>query len=582
MGIEIIHIHPLFDSLDGRLSVRKKDFFVKGGAAICTRYGEVLLNQNILLEPEQWAYAIAHCRLHYSFGHFDLAKYPFSTDQMNYYLWNKACDLYIAKFLQDMKFGKPLDDISIDTMLGSTADEGKIYQYLIKNHSEHVSVGGTNGAGMDCIGLEVPMTYPNDKNPAIERFAYALAYSVSKTVGIAGGHSMLSDKPLTIIQQAASWFISAYPLLGALAAGFKLIEDYKECQNADIQIAAINVTDRKIYCNPSLKLKKEEWKFILAHEFLHAGLQHHERRQGRDFYLWNIACDFTINGWLKEMGVGELPEIGVLYDETLKGLSAEDIYDRIINEGKRYIRLDTFRGYGQGDILDGSVNGKNPNTTLDDFCKNALAQGLEFHISNGRGYLPAGLIEEIRALAMPPIRWDIELARWFDGFFGSIEKKRSYARPSRRQASSPDIPRPRYVIDEALSEGRTFGVVLDTSGSMDVKLLGKALGAIASYAASKEVPFVRVIFCDADAYDVGYLAPEEIAGRIKVKGRGGTVLQPAIHQLENAKDFPKNGPILVITDGFCDKLTIHREHAFLLPKGRSLPFQAKGKVFRFD
>ena len=28
--------------------------------------------------------------------------------------------------------------------------------------------------------------------------------------------------------------------------------------------------------------------------------------------------------------------------------------------------------------------------------------------------LPAGLIEEIRALAMPPIPWDVKLARWFD------------------------------------------------------------------------------------------------------------------------------------------------------------------------
>lgn len=66
-----------------------------------------------------------------------------------------------------------------------------------------------------------------------------------------------------------------------------------------------------------------------------------------------------------------------------------------------------------------------------------------------------------------------------------------------------------------------FGVVVDTSGSMSPELLGMALGSIASYGAAREVPLVRVIFCDARAYDAGYLAPEEIAGRVQVKGRGG-------------------------------------------------------------
>lgn len=98
---------------------------------------------------------------------------------------------------------------------------------------------------------------------------------------------------------------------------------------------------------------------------------------------------------------------------------------------------------------------------------------------------------------------------------------RTYARPSRRQGATPDIPRPRYVERDAFGEGRTFGVVVDTSGSMSPELLGMALGSIASYGAAREVPLVRVIFCDARAYDAGYLAPEEIAERVQVKGRGG-------------------------------------------------------------
>ena len=128
-----------------------------------------------------------------------------------------------------------------------------------------------------------------------------------------------------------------------------------------------------------------------------------------------------------------------------------------------------------------------------------------------------------------------------------MEKVRSYARPSRRQSSTPDIPRPRWIPAAGSEEGRTYGVILDTSGSMDRSLLAKALGTIASYSISRDVPFVRVVFCDAATYDQGYMAPEAIAHSVKVKGRGGTILQPGIDLLEKAEDFPKSGPLLIIT-----------------------------------
>jgi predicted metal-dependent peptidase len=122
--------------------------------------------------------------------------------------------------------------------------------------------------------------------------------------------------------------------------------------------------------------------------------------------------------------------------------------------------------------------------------------------------------------------------------------------------------------------------VLDTSGSMDRSLLGKALGAIASYAVAHDVPAVRVVFCDAAPYDQGFLDPAGIAGRVQVRGRGGTVLQPGIDLLERAENFPNDGPILVITDAQCDKVTVRREHAYLVPAGARLPFVPRGPVFR--
>lgn len=112
-----------------------------------------------------------------------------------------------------------------------------------------------------------------------------------------------------------------------------------------------------------------------------------------------------------------------------------------------------------------------------------------------------------------------------------------------------------------------------------VRTYAASVAARARRRAARDVIRVRLVFCDAAAYDQGYVPAEQIAERVTVRGRGGTVLQPGIDLVEKAEDFPATGPILVITDGWCDRVRIRREHAFLLPQGRSLPFVPKGKVF---
>jgi hypothetical protein len=51
---------------------------------------------------------------------------------------------------------------------------------------------------------------------------------------------------------------------------------------------------------------------------------------------------------------------------------------------------------------------------------------------------------------------------------------------------------------------------------------------------------------------------------VRVRARGATVLQPGVDLLVKAEDFPRNGPILIITDGQCDRFRVSRDHAFLL------------------
>ena len=87
-------------------------------------------------------------------------------------------------------------------------------------------------------------------------------------------------------QLARSWFISSYPLLGALAASFRLIEDAALCMRMEISIAAVNVEAQEIYLNPAAGLNSREWRFVMAHELLHVGLRHDARCRGtRSFPL---------------------------------------------------------------------------------------------------------------------------------------------------------------------------------------------------------------------------------------------------------------------------------------------------------
>lgn len=586
-GFDIMDSTHFFKDLKGYFSISSSQVSGKKAYAVVDKYGYIYLNPNIMLPAENWAYIMAHCLLHLAFGHFDKDKMPENADIK---IWNKACDIYITRFLQDIKFGVAIFNDPAQLYKVKLNEEKKIYQHLIDIGDKGDQIFGTNSIEVpDMLGLDRPLIYKDGEYNEHEAiFAYALAKHVTEAVRDAGEHEFYTP---TSARKAANWFMSHYPLLGGLASSFKLIEDVKLCNRYNIHIAAVDSSLGEIYINPAANLSLDEWKFVLAHEFLHAGLEHSKRCVGRDHHLWNIACDYVINDWLIEMNIGKMPDFGLLYDKELHGMSAEAIYDIIVQEMRKYKKLETFRGFGFGDIiypntggLDGFRKSVSHNgISLDEFFKNALREGLDFHTINSRGYLPAGLVEEIKALTTPAIPWDVELGKWFDINFPILEKHRTYARPSRRQGSTPDIPRPSYHNSQEDFENRTFGVVVDTSGSMSNRQIGLALGAIASYAQSKDVPAARVVFCDADAYDAGYITPDQLLDKVKVTGRGGTALQPAIDLLEQDKNFPPNGPILIITDGGIeDKLYVHREHAYLLPKGNKLPFESKGKLFYFE
>jgi predicted metal-dependent peptidase len=584
-GQALLAAMPIFHPILNHITIfrREGNLCPDNCWAVVTSNGQIHVHPTRRGQPVEWQYVLAHCLLHLTFEHFQE-----QVDETTFKLWNTACDCFIAHFLAELKIGRPPPNIVPAVRLPGQSEEAIFRELLERGVPDELMRCGTTSPTEKDMLWEPQDRYWLDQPPDWPQlFARGVSLAANSAVAQAGKVKLYkagTTVQLSLAQQARGWFVATYQLLGALAASFEIIEKQDVCQRMQISVAAVDAVLQEIYINPSAGLNMEECRFVIAHEMLHVGLRHEVRRQGRDPFFWNVACDYVINSWLAEMGIGVMPSFGALYDESLKGMSAESVYDRIVTNLRQYRKLYTLRGKGMGDILcDRSSEWwqVGEGITVDEFYRRCLAQGLEYHGSQGRGFLPAGLVEEIRALAQPPIPWDVQLARWFDLHFSPLEKRRSYARPSRRQSATPDIPRPSWTNPSQHDQSRTFGVVLDTSGSMDRHLLAAALGAIASYAVVHDVPLVRVVFCDATYYDQGYMAPEAIADRVKVRGRGGTVLQPAITYLERVQDFPKDGPLLIITDGECDRFVVSpaRDHAYLVPKGRCLPFVPKGPVF---
>lgn len=575
-GLALVKRNPAFAALEVEFCRRKNCRLCPSeGLVAVTSNGFVHAHPSRRAEPASWAWALAHGLLHLGFGHVPASD---EDDRAQPDPYDRAARCAVVnRFLLTFPAGRAPDHLPAEYPGGD--EEQLAARWRRDGIPPALEYCGTAGREPDQWLLKWNRSRIQQVPDWQTAFAAALTRSVSAAMDSAGGREPgAKRRPWDL---ALNWFVSSYPLLGGLAAGLTVVADAELARARGISIAAVSARAGEIYINPLRTFHDEQWRFILAHEMLHAALRHGERRGARDPYLHNVAADYVVNGWLVEMGVGEMPE-GLLYDPELRGLSVEEVYDRIATDLRRQRRLATLRGKGVGDILGEPLPhpGSCPYTDLDEFYRRGLVQGLDLHRAGERGLLPAGLIQEIRALAHPPVPWDAQLARWFDEYVPRPVAVRSYARPARRQASTPDIPRAgRYFPPEEVARC-TFGVVLDTSGSMDTALLGKALGAIASYAEAREVPAARVVFCDAAPYDAGYLPPTDIAGRVKVRGRGGTVLQPGIDLLHRAEDFPPGAPVLVITDGWCDTLRIRREHAFLIPQGAYLPFTPRGPVFR--
>jgi predicted metal-dependent peptidase len=327
-------------------------------------------------------------------------------------------------------------------------------------------------------------------------------------------------------------------------------------------------------------LNVDELIGLIAHEVSHIALMHMFRRQHRDPMLWNMACDYAINGMLIAEGF-RLPR-GGLWDAKLTGMSAEQIYDMLVEEqppqpqsqaggqGEPGDEGDDGSGGGQpqsGDEGDDGSGGGQPQSgdgppgapkaagqgvpgigadlIEDDFgddpdaakaAKDEIRGRMVQAVNAGRmaGQLPAGIKRALEELIHPPVPWQDVLRPYMQSLVADDE---SWSRRNRRY-SSVYLPR-----RSSPSLGKAV-VIGDTSGSItddDLKLIG---GAVISIVEDTHPEVVYMLWADA-----------QVAGR-QVFQRGDTVeLEPAggggtdmrVPLAEAAEHEPD--VVILITDG---------------------------------
>lgn len=274
-----------------------------------------------------------------------------------------------------------------------------------------------------------------------------------------------------------------------------------------------------------------QFQFFLLHEVMHIAYLHMAREGTRDHERWNIATDHVINLQVNDMGFERPPNI--LYDPKYKGLSAEEVYEKLPTD------TDSKKD-GNGTGMDTHLPFPS-GSDAQEKVKEIIAKAYEAHKSSGSkaGSLPAGLELFVKRLLQSNVPWQRELHK----YAGSVLAKEEYSLcpPSRRHLAD-DI----YLPSRRSESLGKVVLSIDSSGST-----GPCLERFASEAKAVfgQVEEVLIIVSDAKVQQV--VKSRDVASFLKklvVKGGGGTDHRPVFNYMEENRIRPEL--FIGLTDGF--------------------------------
>jgi predicted metal-dependent peptidase len=331
-----------------------------------------------------------------------------------------------------------------------------------------------------------------------------------------------------------------HPFFGTLAlfAEFRMTDD--------IETAATD--GRSLWFNPGFVDKQDPAQLcgLVAHELLHAALQHVTRRRERDAKLWNIAADIVVNGMIRQDTTYELPK-GAVEMPKLAHLSVEEIYEQLVT-GKIKIPaiglLDLMPALASDEAGNGQSGSSSTAIGQAQLEQNqrhwraAMQQAGAVARRINRGFGKVGL-DGVRdyasanhpALSWREILWQFMVATPYD--FGGFDRR--------------FIHRKLY-LEDVVGETVEVAICIDTSGSIqDTELnafVGEIQGILDAY------PQIRGTLFFADAALYGPYEFSQYSVMPKAKGGGGTAFEPFFQWVQQQESGGSQPVCIYFTDGY--------------------------------
>ena len=317
-----------------------------------------------------------------------------------------------------------------------------------------------------------------------------------------------------------------------------------------------------LYYNPDFvdTLNASTLAGTLAHEVMHPALRHHTRRAGRDPKRWNEACDYAINPLLLDAGLS-LPE-GILIDDRFRGMSAEEIYNRLTSESETSSGADEespsedggqsspssgdrqnegpnapISEGGIGQVLDAPLEGDGTPDVEEQEREWTIAVHQASTVAARAGKLPAGADRTLEGALQAAVDWREMLQRlWSE----TTPADYNWARPNRRHIWAglylPGVQR------EGVGE---IAIAVDCSGSVNGRQLRLFEAEVRSILEGQRPQRVHVLYFDAIVHKVEtYQAGEQVS--LRPTGGGGTEFGPCFEWLETHGIRPQT--LVFLTD----------------------------------
>lgn len=326
--------------------------------------------------------------------------------------------------------------------------------------------------------------------------------------------------------KARSQLLMDQPFFGTLAIRLRLV------RKDDIKTAATDGSH--FFYNEAFvsKLDPVQLRGLIAHEVMHCVFNHMTRRQERDPSLWNVACDYAINGHLIETGF-ILPK-GGLHDPAYKDMSAEAIYNKLAQDPKKH------KPCAWGIVLDASSGSLEAGSSAEIESQWQIAVGEAASVAKARGKMPGTLEHIVAEVMSPKVDWRTVLWPFFTDL---VNDDFSWRKPNRAYISEDEyLP---SMHEEACG---AVAVILDTSGSINDeqgKLFTSETAAVLAQVQPEQVIYMQ---CDDGIQSVKVLDRGQRleADDLKFKGRGGTSFAPAFEYI--AEKHPDIEAIVYLTD----------------------------------